>query len=157
MISNQLASAIIAGVLMTHPELPEQPLEEVLCVTEAIWFESRGEPVAGKYAVAHVINNRVKSNRFPNTHCEVVNQPYQFSYLNDSRPTVIVNNSIDALALEWSVRIAIDITNQRLGSDFTFGSDHYFNPYKANPSWRHYGEEVAMVGNHLFLNQMRNR
>ena len=142
---------------MTHPELPEQPLEEVLCVTEAIWFESRGEPVAGKYAVAHVINNRVKSNRFPNTYCEVVNQPYQFSYLNDSRPTVIVNNSIDALALEWSVKIAIDITNQRLGSDFTFGSDHYFNPSLANPNWRHYGQEVAMVGNHLFLNQMRNR
>ena len=142
---------------MTHPELPEQPLDEVLCVAEAIWFEARSEPIEGMYAVAHVINNRVKSNRFPNTYCEVVNQPYQFSYLNGGRPQVTVINHIDAEALEWSVRIAIDITNQRLGSDFTYGSKHYFNPSLANPSWRHYAQEVGMVGDHLFLNQMRNR
>ena len=157
MLTNQLASAIIAGVLMTHPELPTEPIDEVLCVAEAVWFESSGESVAGKYAVAHVIRNRVKSKRFPNTYCDVVNQPYQFSYLNQHRPTVRVINHIDAEALEWTMKVAIDITNNRLGADFTYGSEHYFNPSLANPNWRHYGQEVGMVGNHLFLNQMRNR
>lgn len=157
MLANELATIIVAGVLMTHPEPPVAPLEDVMCVTEAIWFEARGESVAGKYAVAHVIRNRVKSHRFPDSYCEVVNQPMQFSYLNGGRPTVEVRNPREVLALEWSVKIAIDLVNDTLGSDFTHQSKHYFNPYKANPSWRHYGQEVGMVGNHLFLNQMRNR
>jgi spore germination cell wall hydrolase CwlJ-like protein len=157
MIANELATIIVAGVLMLHPEPPTAPLEEVMCVTEAIWFEARGESVAGKYAVAHTIRNRVNSSRFPNSYCEVVNQPRQFSYLNEGRPTVEVRNHIDALAFEWSVRIAVDLVNDTLGSDITHQSKHYFNPYKANPYWRNYGNEVGMVGNHLFLNQMRNR
>lgn len=157
MLATELATLIVAGVLMTHPEPPVKPLEEVLCVTEAIWFESRGESVAGKYAVARVLKNRVSAKNFPGTFCEVVNQPKQFSYLNEGRPTVVVRNPRDALALEWSAKIAIDLVNDTLGADFTAGSAHYFNPHKANPSWRHYGQEVGMVGNHLFLNNMRNR
>ena len=157
MLATELATLIVAGVLMMHPEPPKSPVDEVFCVTEAIWFESRGESVAGKYAVAHVIRNRVRSSRYPDTFCEVVNQPMQFSYLNGGRPTVRVRNPRDALDLEWSVRVALYVVDDNLGADFTYGSQHYFNPHKANPSWREYGQEVGMVGNHLFLNEMRNR
>ena len=39
----------------------------LVCMANAIYFEARGEPDAGKIAVAQVIRNRVNDWRFPNT------------------------------------------------------------------------------------------
>ena len=56
------------------------------CLTEALYFEARGESIAGQFAVAEVIMNRADSRAFPNTVCGVVNQGIerrhacQFSY-----------------------------------------------------------------------------
>ena len=47
---------------------------DIHCMAEAIYFESRGEPLLGQIAVGNVILNRVSSNRFPNTICKVVHQ-----------------------------------------------------------------------------------
>ena len=42
------------------------------CLSEALYFESRGEPVEGQIAVAEVILNRVDSKKFPKSVCRVV-------------------------------------------------------------------------------------
>ena len=42
------------------------------CLAEAIYFEARGEPVEGQFAVAEVILNRVDSPKFPNSICTLV-------------------------------------------------------------------------------------
>lgn len=52
----------------------------LLCMAMAVYHEARGEPLAGQVAVAHVVLNRVASDRYPNDVCEVVTQPYQFSF-----------------------------------------------------------------------------
>ena len=44
------------------------------CLAGAIYFESKGEPLAGQLAVAEVIINRTKSGRFPTSICSVVTQ-----------------------------------------------------------------------------------
>ena len=44
------------------------------CLSEALYFEARGETVKGQFAVAEVIMNRVKSARFPGPVCGVINQ-----------------------------------------------------------------------------------
>ncbi len=44
------------------------------CLTEALYFEARGESVKGQIAVAEVILNRVASPKFPDSVCAVVNQ-----------------------------------------------------------------------------------
>ena len=59
---------------------------ELKCLSEAIYFESRGEQLEGQIAVADVIINRKKSKYFPNTICRVVSEgshrrnACQFSY-----------------------------------------------------------------------------
>jgi N-acetylmuramoyl-L-alanine amidase len=50
------------------------------CMAEAIYFESRGQPISGQKAVGHVIMNRVKHHKYPKTVCGVINQGCQFSY-----------------------------------------------------------------------------
>lgn len=52
----------------------------VLCLSSVIYHEARGEPLEGQIAVAHVVMNRVESPQFPDTVCEVVTQPNQFSW-----------------------------------------------------------------------------
>lgn len=36
--------------------------EALLCLALNVYFEARGEPIIGQYAVAHVTLNRVKEN-----------------------------------------------------------------------------------------------
>jgi spore germination cell wall hydrolase CwlJ-like protein len=48
--------------------------KELRCLARNIFFESRGEPRAGKVAVGVVTLNRVEDPRFPNTVCGVVKQ-----------------------------------------------------------------------------------
>lgn len=54
----------------------------VLCLALNIYHEARGEPIDGQIAVAAVTLNRVQDPRWPDTVCDVVYQPNQFSWTN---------------------------------------------------------------------------
>src|SRR3546814_19335126 len=54
---------------------------ELRCLAGAVYFESRGESLAGQLAVARVIINRAESGRFPTSYCGVVLQRSQFSFV----------------------------------------------------------------------------
>ena len=43
---------------------------DVECLTKNIYYEARGENTAGKYAVAHVTINRVKTGYWGNSICK---------------------------------------------------------------------------------------
>lgn len=49
-------------------------------MVETIYFESRGQPVKGMIAVAHVTLNRLNSDDFSDTICGVVYQKGQYSW-----------------------------------------------------------------------------
>ena len=46
----------------------------LMCMALNIFFEARSEPIQGQIAVAEVTLNRVASDDYPNTICEVVLQ-----------------------------------------------------------------------------------
>src|ERR1043166_782443 len=48
------------------------PQQSPTCLARNVYFEARGEPIAGQYAVAEVTMNRRASRRFANTVCEAV-------------------------------------------------------------------------------------
>ena len=63
--------------LPTDDQLLAPPIkggQEWQCLTEALYFEARGEETEGIIAVAEVIINRRDSNDFPNTICGVIEQ-----------------------------------------------------------------------------------
>lgn len=152
MLLNNVAHSIIAGLLIQTPNLPEQPLEELFCLTEAIYFEARNQNIEGMAAVGLVVRNRVENNYRGSTYCEVVKSPKQYSYRNGGNPEIIIKNYDvpDADKLWWSLRLAIDIINNDI-SDFTNGSMHYYNPDKASPIWKNDGFEKNKIGDHYFL------
>jgi spore germination cell wall hydrolase CwlJ-like protein len=58
---------------------------QVDCLTSAIYHEARGEPYIGQVLVAAVIHNRVLSDHFPGSYCEVIKQDNQFEYVSLGR------------------------------------------------------------------------
>lgn len=56
----------------THIERARFDAAEIHCLSEAVYYEARGENFAGQTAVAEVIMNRVNHRVYPDTICGVV-------------------------------------------------------------------------------------
>lgn len=65
--------------------------EEVECLAQNIYHESRGQKIAGMMAVAHVTINRMEHKQFPDTVCAVVKQGHTKPSWKDGSPIPIKN------------------------------------------------------------------
>jgi hypothetical protein len=124
--------------------------DEHRCLAEAIYFESRGEPLDGQVAVAEVVLNRVDDRRFPKTVCSVTNQGAgsgrgcQFSYACDGRSDVMKSTAariraekLAALMLAGQPRIVADGAT-------------YFHTRSVRPSWARKMTRTTAIGHHYF-------
>lgn len=55
----------------------------VLCLAANVFFEARDQDYDGRLAVMEVTQIRMDDHRYPDTICEVVHQPYAFSWTQD--------------------------------------------------------------------------
>lgn len=125
-------------------------------LAEAIFFESRGEPIKGQYAVAFAIINRRDDKRWPNTVKGVVDQRIrgtcQFSYVcqldTELRSKMIANRDT---IWDKSLQVAHDVYYFAV-PDLTDGADHFYNPKKVSrtPRFARVYEYVATIGDHKF-------
>ena len=120
------------------------------CLSEALYFEARGETVKGQFAVAEVIVNRVASTRFPSSICGVVNQgtgrkyQCQFTYTCDGKP----ENIAEPLAYERVAKVARAVLDDRAPT-LTDGATHY-HTQAVRPRWSRIYTKTANIGVHLF-------
>ena len=120
------------------------------CLAEALYFEARGETVKGQFAVAEVILNRVKSSRFPDTLCGVINQgtgrkyQCQFTYTCDGHAEVIA----EPRAFVRVGKVARAVMDGLAGS-LTSGATHYHTT-AVSPNWSRVYKRTARIGVHLF-------
>ncbi len=120
------------------------------CLTEALYFEARGESVKGQFAVAEVIMNRVDSPAFPNTVCKVVHQgtgkrfQCQFTYRCDGRREVIGNRA----AWEQVGKVARIMLDGK-ARDLTDGATHY-HTRSVRPRWSRKFLRTTAIGAHYF-------
>lgn len=123
------------------------------CLSEALYFEARGETVKGQFAVAEVILNRVDSARYPDTICGVVHQgtgakyACQFTYTCDG----YAENIHEPRAFERVGKIA-KIMVEGAQRPLTKGATHY-HTHAVNPRWARVYPRVARIGDHLFYRQ----
>jgi len=114
------------------------------CLAGAVYFEAKGESLAGQLSVAEVVLNRARSGRFPSSLCGVVTQRHQFSFIRGGRFPPIARAS-----LAWRKAVAI----ARIATDDLADSPApralYFHANYVAPRWRGL-TRVAAVGNHIF-------
>ncbi len=151
---NGMSRAADRQVLFTRDWLDAQPSAtgdaDWECLAEAIYFEARGESVRGQFAVAEVISNRVASEGFPDSVCEVVRQgtghlfQCQFTYYCDGLSEKIN----EPVAYERAGKIARLILDGK-APNLTVGATH-FHTTDVKPSWSRIFKRTTTIGRHHF-------
>jgi spore germination cell wall hydrolase CwlJ-like protein len=132
----------LAGALETSRELD--------CLTQAVYFEARGETAAGQAAVAQVVLNRVRNPAFPKTVCGVVFQGAarragcQFSFACDGS----MRRGREMMAWNRAQHVAARaLSGTVMGS---VGNATHFHTINVQPVWGPNLLRVAQVGLHVF-------
>lgn len=119
------------------------------CLTQAVYFEARGETPRGQAAVAQVVMNRVKNPSFPKTVCGVVFQGAathgcQFSFACDGS----MRREREVGAWDRARRIAERTLSGVVLADI--GKATHFHTLSVQPDWGPQMLRVAQVGLHVF-------
>lgn len=143
-------------------------VEEALCLAKNVYHESRGEPIAGQFAVAHTTLQRVDSKRYPSTVCGVVRQTAkvnnryvcQFSWYCDNHPnevTLYRNNKkiVQNVSSFKTAAVVALMTMAGIARDNTDGATHFVNADKAQPRWMNKLQHTTTYGNHRFYRKKR--
>ncbi|MEM9343491.1 MAG: cell wall hydrolase [Pseudomonadota bacterium] len=121
------------------------------CLTEALYFEARGESVKGMFAVAEVILNRVDSSVFPDDICGVINQgtgrkfACQFTYTCDGKSEDMADKAAYRTVGKVAALSMAGVTPRNL----TSGATHYHTRAVA-PRWSRVYPRTAVIGFHKF-------
>jgi len=124
--------------------------EEWACLTEALYFEARGEKIPGIFAVAEVILNRRDSRKFPASVCGVISQgshrknACQFSYKCDGHKEVYREKKAKKLVAKIA-QIVLEDRAPRLTGGATF-----YHANTVRPHWARSFRRSATIGKHYF-------
>ncbi|MDN3646879.1 cell wall hydrolase [Pontixanthobacter aestiaquae] len=118
---------------------------EMECLAGTVYFESRGEPLAGQLAVAQVVINRAESSRFPSSYCGVVYQRSQFSFVKGGKMPRITRSST-----AWKRAKAIARIAHEGHWDSEARDSLYFHATYVRPSWSYRKAKRAAISTHIF-------
>jgi len=151
-----MVQAVLRGPSNQAETKPTVPAEQQVdarqqeCLSQAVYYEARGETQRGQIAVAEVIMNRVRSGHYPNSVCGVVYQGShrstgcQFTFTCDGS----LNQRPRGRAWDRAQRVA---TAVMLGytRPITQGATHY-HTHAVNPVWNSGLVETTSIESHVF-------
>jgi spore germination cell wall hydrolase CwlJ-like protein len=123
---------------------------ELMCMAQAVYYESAREPLEGQLAVAEVIANRIKDHRYPDTACGVVFQGAtrttgcQFTFTCDGAMRVKPRGENWERAKRIAAHVLMNLNEERTG-----GATHYHATY-VDPVWNSGLIQTSQVGLHIF-------
>jgi hypothetical protein len=113
------------------------------CLAKNIYYEAGVEPIDGKYAVAQVTLNRLKTQRWGKSICSVVHAPKQFSWTlrkHHEKPR--------GAAWEDSRTVAAHmLAGKRVRP--LLEAQHYHADY-VKPKWASRVAKIQQIGRHIF-------
>lgn len=123
--------------------------DPLTCLTQAVYYESRGEPLEGQEGVAQVVMNRTHSARYPGSVCGVV---FQRSGGGTCQFTFACDGSMDRLIQPTAWDRAKSVASQALGG-FTYKPLELATHYHASwmtPYWSSSLTRIQQVGGQIF-------
>ena len=148
-----LMHAVMAYQEEQHNRTLEAQREQLECLARNVYYEARGEPLAGQYAVAEVTLNRQASRLYPRTICEVVYQknwdPLRKRYVGAFSWTEFrVLPEPEGEEWERAQRVAEAVYYGKAVPTLN-GALHFHATY-IKPSWAKSKQRVARIGRHVF-------
>lgn len=142
MAANKKSSHILfVGEKLVIPQTISQT--EIDLLARLVQAEAKGEPFAGKVAVATVVLNRVDSSLFPNSIKNVIYQIDQGYYAFTPVQNGTINQPANSSSIE-AVKEALAFRG--MGN----GSLYFYNPKTAKSTWITSRQVTVSIGNHRF-------
>jgi len=123
------------------------------CLAENIYFEARGEPLDGQYAVAEVTLNRTRADHFPHTVCGVVHQ----TRWDPSRGRFVADFSWTELGAlspqdgpDWKQAMAVASAAYEDQHEPLVPGALFYHATSVHPAWARTRKAVATIGKHIF-------
>lgn len=131
----------------------QQRHADLTCLAGNIYFEARGEPMAGQYAVAEVTMNRVASPRFPGTVCEVVHEKRwdtsRKRYVGAFSWTELDSVSWPkGIALQRAMTAAVAVYDNQ--EEPRVPGALFYHAKNISPRWSKTKKPIAEIGSHKF-------
>jgi hypothetical protein len=115
------------------------------CLANAVYFEARGEPIEGQLAVAEVVLNRTRSGRYPATICDVVTQPWQFSFVRNG-----IIPAADRGSEAWRKAVAVARIAETGARRLLPQDVLWYHADYVSPSWGRRLARNTKIGLHIF-------
>lgn len=126
---------------------------DLQCLAENVYFEARGEPLEGQYAVAEVTLNRTQAPNFPHTICGVVHE----TRWDAGRRRFVADFSwteLGAVSPEnrpaWKQAMAVATAEYDDLHDPVVPGALYYHTRSVWPAWSRRRKVIATIGNHIF-------
>lgn len=131
----------------------QQRHADLTCLARNVYYEARGESIAGQHAVAEVTLNRVESRHFPDTVCDVVYEK-RFDAARNRLVGAFSWTEFDEVArptgLSWqrAVRAAETVYDKQ--QDPAVEDALFYHADSIEPNWAKEKKRVAKIGSHIF-------
>jgi spore germination cell wall hydrolase CwlJ-like protein len=119
------------------------------CLTRNIYYEAGVESPVGKFAVAHVTINRLKTGHWGDTVCKVVYAKKQFSWTM-AKKLPRPNSQLWAESEEVARKVLAGHRVRGLGKSL-----FYHATYIKDPHWVDTRHEAGQIGTHIFYNRAK--
>jgi spore germination cell wall hydrolase CwlJ-like protein len=131
----------------------QQRADDIRCLAENVYFEARGEPLNGQYAVAEVTINRLRSPYFPKTICGVVHDtrwdPLRRRFTAHFSWTQMQDRGEPWGPLwQQSMAVATAVINDTYMP--IVPDALYYHADSVQPYWANAKRSVAKIGSHVF-------
>ena len=164
-----MAFALFAGTMVTgfafgihaatvyqdavREEALQARAQQLSCLARNVYFEARGEPEAGQYAVAQVTMNRKAAASYPSTVCEVVHQK-NWDAIRKRYVAAFSWTELDDLPQpsgeDWerARKVAEEVYDGERPENLHGAL--YYHATRVKPSWAREKKLVARIGRHDF-------
>ena len=133
-------------IIHTNERVAYTP-KEANCLAKNIYHEAGVEDVRGKFAVAQVTINRLKSGRWGKSICSVVYAKSQFSW---TLYTKLRNEQPKGRTWVESQRVATQVLAHGARVPSLQHSQHYHAVYIKKPVWTRAVAQIQQIGQHVF-------
>ena len=126
---------------------------DLTCLAQNIYFEARGESLAGQYAVAEVTMNRVASRRFPDNVCAVVHEK-RWDRIRKRDVGAFSWTELDSLkkpkGVPWQRATMVAVAAYDNQEEARVPGALFYHAERITPRWSRTKRLVAQIGRHKF-------